>query len=79
MKTGDPVPGADGILVGQVGNVQGSCPSLTLTVGTMSVRTTGATSFPGASCGSIKRNDRIGAVGVTQADGSVAATCITGL
>jgi hypothetical protein len=59
--------------------VSGGCPSLTLTLGGMTVTTNTTTSFAGLSCGSIKSSDRVGAVGTTQADGSVAASCVAGL
>src|SRR5262249_49590819 len=73
-----PAPvGADLVLVGQVASVAGSCPGLTLALGMTTVRTSAATSFPSGSCSSIRANDRIGAVGVNQADGTIAASCVT--
>jgi hypothetical protein len=66
-------------LAGAVGSVAGSCPSLTLQFGPTTVTTGASTTFAGVACGSIKRNDRLGVVGTTQAGGAVAASCITGL
>jgi hypothetical protein len=44
----------------------------------LTVRTSAATSFA-RSCGSIKPNDRIGVVGTNQADGTLAASCVSGM
>jgi Domain of unknown function (DUF5666) len=71
--------GAQVILVGQVDRVGGGCPSVTLTLGGIAVRTSAATSFAGRSCVSIKSSDRVGAVGTNHADGSVTASCVAGL
>jgi hypothetical protein len=76
---GTPAEGAQVVLVGQVDSVAGSCPSLTLTMGGVTVRTDATTSFSGAACDSIRGSDRIGAFGTNQADGSVAASCVAGL
>jgi len=79
LTPGGPAPaGAQAVLAGQVSAVAGSCPALTLTLNATSVRTSAATSYPGGSCDSIRRSNRIGAVGTVQADGAVAASCVTG-
>lgn len=76
---GTPAEGAQVALVGQVDAVAGSCPALTLTIGGTTIRTDTTTSFSGAACGSINSGDRLGAFGASQADGSVAASCVAGL
>ena len=74
-----PPPGAQVFLTGTVQSVGGSCPSLVLGMGPANAITSETTLFEGA-CGSIKVGDRIGVSGTSQADGSVAASCVaTGL
>jgi hypothetical protein len=79
LSTDGPVTGSAGTLIGQLDSLQGSCPSLRLTFGAKTVTTDAETSFAGVSCQSIKRTDRIGAVGTNQADGTLAASCVTRL
>jgi hypothetical protein len=77
LSTDGPVTGSQGVIIGPLDNLQGSCPSLKLTIGTTTVTTDVKTSFAGVSCQSIKRSDRIGAAGVNQADRTLAASCVT--
>jgi hypothetical protein len=61
-------------------NIQSHRCRVEVALGARITVTTGAsTTFAGVACGSIKRNDRLGVVGTTQAGGAVAASCITGL
>jgi Domain of unknown function (DUF5666) len=76
-------PGGDGgapevVFAGEVTGASGQYPSMTLTLGPQTVRTTGATSFRNVS-GSIATGTRLGAAGTIQADQSIAATCVAGL
>jgi Domain of unknown function (DUF5666) len=76
-------PGGNGgppqvVFAGEVTGVSGQYPSMTLTLGPQTVRTTAATSFRNVS-GSIATGTRLGAAGTIQADQSIAATCVTGL
>jgi hypothetical protein len=76
---GGPATGAQVVLAGEVANVSGQYPSLTLNFGPQTVRTTAATSFHNVSGGSIAPGSRLGAVGITEADQTVTATCVAAL
>jgi Domain of unknown function (DUF5666) len=76
---GGPATGAQVVLAGEVANVSGQYPSLTLTFGPQTVRTTAATSFHNVSAASIAPGSRLGAVGITAADQTVTATCVAAL
>jgi hypothetical protein len=76
-------PGGDGptqgVVTGELSSVTGSCPSLTLKLGPLTVKTDASTSFQGITCGSVKANSRVGAVGTNSAGGTVQASCVAGL
>lgn len=69
-------PGAALGVSGSVTGLSGSCPSISFSVNGKAVRTSGDTSFPGGSCAALKAGDGVGVFGSTQADGSIAATCV---
>jgi hypothetical protein len=71
-----PQPGNEGEteFSGLVASVGGSCPSLTLSVASKTVKTGAATSFLKAACGDIKSGATVEVKGTVMADGSVSAT-----
>jgi hypothetical protein len=54
----------------------GTCPALTLTVGTATVKTTAATAFHDVVCGALPVGTVIEAKGSKQSDGSLLASRI---
>jgi hypothetical protein len=70
---------SQGVVTGELSSVTGSCPSLTLKLGPLTVKTDASTSFQGITCGSVKANSRVGAVGTNSAGGTLQASCVAGL
>lgn len=69
----DPV-GGDFEIAGPVGGLSGSCPAVAFTINGYKITTSGATTFSGVTCQSLKSGDKVTVKGKTQSDGSVAAT-----
>lgn len=61
---------------GAVAGLQGTCPSLTFTIGTTRVSTDATTQFRDGPCGQIANGTRIEARGTAQADGSIQAASV---
>jgi hypothetical protein len=72
-----PLPPTPVTLSGTIGGFGGTCPSLSLSVGTVYVRTDSATTFTGKSCDQIRSGDMVGVAGTRQSDGSVLATTVS--
>ena len=72
----NPSPGNQLAVGGSVTQLAGTCPAISFIVNGKRVRTSADTSFGASSCGSLRTGDRIAAVGATQSDGSVLATCV---
>ena len=64
-------------VTGTVESVGGTCPALTLTIGSAVVKTNADTKFGGAACAAVKKGDTGGAAGVRQSDGSILATYVS--
>jgi hypothetical protein len=75
---GPPAAGTELAIGGTLDNLAGSCPLITFTISGKTVRTNATTSFGSGSCSLLKNSDRVGAVGTTQADGSIVASCVAG-
>jgi hypothetical protein len=70
-----PTPPATGTAVsGLVKGLSGTCPSLTFTIETTTVRTGDRTVFDGCVCADVKAGVRAGAIGEKRGDGSIDAT-----
>lgn len=69
----DPV-GGEFEIEGALGGLRGSCPALTFAVNGFTISTSGATTFDGGTCSSLKSGSKVTVTGLMQADGSVAAT-----
>ena len=63
---------------GRVSGLTGTCPSLTLVVGSSSVSTSASTVFEGVSCGQLVNGMSVVVDGDRQQDGSIAATRVFG-
>jgi len=74
--TAPPPTSATVTMNGTIGGLTGTCPVLTMSVGTTYIRTNSATAFSGKSCGELKAGDAIGIAGTRQSDGTVLATTI---
>jgi len=61
-------------LKGAISAVSGTCPALTFTIGTTSVRTNSSTTFDGVTCAALANGRLVEVTGMRQADGSVLAT-----
>ena len=61
---------------GTIGGLAGSCPALSISIGSTYVRTNSATVFQGKSCGELKTGDAAGVAGATQSDGTILATIL---
>lgn len=64
-------------VTGTVSALSGACPTLKFTVSGKSVTTAAATVWTGGKCADLKVDAKVGAIGVAQADGSIAATAVT--
>jgi hypothetical protein len=73
---GPPPPGTQVALGGVLEARDGACPAVTLTISGKTVRTGSTTSFGSGSCSSLKIGDQVGAMGETQGDGSIIASCV---
>jgi hypothetical protein len=63
-------------LAGRLGDLGGSCPTLTFTVDKRTVRTRGQTTFSGGSCSQLVDRMKVEVQGEVQADGVVLATSV---
>jgi hypothetical protein len=70
----DDAAGGEFEIEGSAGGLKGTCPALTFKVNGFNVATTSATVFEGVTCAALKSGDKVTVKGITQADGSVAAT-----
>jgi hypothetical protein len=61
---------------GMVTSVTGSCPVLTLVIGSTTVGTTAQTTFAGGACADVKTGVTVEAKGTRQAEGSIAAQSV---
>jgi len=66
----------EGEVSGPITASAGACPALTLTVGSMTVKTTAATVFHDGACGALQVGTVIEATGMKQGDGSLMASRI---
>jgi hypothetical protein len=66
----------EGEVSGPITASAGACPALTLTVGSMTVKTTAATVFHDGACGALQVGTVIEATGMKQGDGSLLASRI---
>jgi hypothetical protein len=66
----------EGEVSGPITASAGACPALTLTVGSMTVKTTAATVFHDGACGALQVGTVIEATGMKQSDGSLLASRI---
>ena len=64
----------DDEIVGEIASVTGICPALTLTVGTVTITTTGDTRFDDVECGDLATGMTIEAKGVRQSDVNLLAS-----
>ncbi len=62
--------------MGTVGDLTGTCPRLTFTLGNKTVRTNAETVFMGGACADIKNTIRAGAKGAVQPDLSILASYV---
>jgi hypothetical protein len=64
---------------GSVAALQGSCPSITFSVGGTVVSTSSVTLFAGRPCGQLANGAEVSVDGYKQSDGSIAATSVSEL
>lgn len=74
IEINDDAAGGEFEIEGSVGGLKGSCPSVEFSVNGFSIKTSGATTFEGGACSSLKSGDKVTVKGTRLADGSVAAT-----
>ena len=73
--TGPPAP-VDVTLNGALSGLGGTCPSLSMSVAGMAVKTNSATVFNARACAELRNGDTVYAIGPKQSDGSVLASKI---
>jgi hypothetical protein len=61
---------------GTVSELAGTCPTLTFTLGTLKVTTTGSTYFKDGGCARVQNGERVEVNGQPQADGSLVAMVV---
>jgi hypothetical protein len=74
IEIDDDQTGGEFEIQGALGGLQGTCPAIRFGVNGFAVTTSGATTFEGGACSSLKSGDKVTVNGLRQADGSVAAT-----
>jgi hypothetical protein len=62
--------------MGPVSGLSGSCPALTFSIGTKTVRTNTSTQFGSSGCAAIKNGVQVAAQGTEQKDGSLVASFV---
>lgn len=71
------MPGAQVELKGAVAGKGGSCPSISFTLGSTTVKTDGSTTFKDVSCASLKNGDTVEVKGARQSSTTVMATRVS--
>jgi hypothetical protein len=74
IEINDDATGGEFEIEGSVGGLKGTCPSVQFNVNGFSIATSGATTFEGGPCSSLKSGSKVTVKGTRNADGSVAAT-----
>lgn len=69
-----PTPGAKAEVEGAIATLSGTCPSLTFTIGSTTVKTNATTQFKDTACTGLKTGNKAEVKGTRQADNSVLAT-----
>ena len=77
IEINDDATGGEFEIEGAAGGVKGTCPSVEFSVNGFSIKTSGATTFEGGACSSLKSGDKVTVKGTRLADGTVAATKVT--